>query len=58
MKVKKILDITAAVIYTLAGLIFITLALPFQIVNEALSAAAEAFNKCANKIVDGFNDAK
>lgn len=52
MKVKKILGITAAVIYTLVGLIFITLALPFQIVNEALSAAADAFNNCANKIVD------
>lgn len=51
MKVKKILGITAAVIYTLAGLIFIALALPFQIVYEALSAAAEAFNKCANKII-------
>ena len=52
MKVKKILGITAAVIYTLAGLIFITPALPFQIVNEALSAAADVFNDCANKIVD------
>ena len=52
MKVKKILGITAAVIYTLAGLILITLALPFQIVNEALRAAADAFNNCANKIVD------
>lgn len=52
MKVKKILGTTAAIIYTLAGLIFITLALPFLIVYEALSAAAEAFNNCANKIVD------
>lgn len=58
MKAKEILSITAALICVFASVLLIIGAWPFQMAEEALSAAAEAFIKCANKIADGFNDAK
>lgn len=58
MKVKKILGITAALICAFVSVLLIIGAMPIQIAEEALSAAAEALNKCADKIADGFNDAK
>ena len=57
MKAKEILSITAALICAFASVLFIIGAMPFQMAEEALNAA-EAFNNCANKIADGFNDAK
>ena len=58
MKAKEILSITAALICAFASVLFIIGAMPFQMAEETLNAAAEAFINCANKIADGFNDTK
>ena len=54
MKAKEILSITAALICVFASVLLIIGAWPFQIAEEALNAAAEAFIKCANKIADAI----
>lgn len=58
MKAKEILSIIAALICAFASVPLIIGAMLFQMAEEALSAAAEAFIKCVNKIADGFNDTK